>query len=92
MGGLSLAGVAVLFPAESRSEDSAVALPRSEFSLGIWTFNCGRLDGSEPLFVRKTGLMSGAEEIDWVRAGSVAALKGAGLAAGKSSAPSSFTD
>lgn len=39
VGGLSLAGVAVLLPAESREPDSPVALPRSEFSLGIWTFS-----------------------------------------------------
>lgn len=91
MGGLSLAGVAVLFPAESRSDDSAVALPRSEFSLGICTFNCGRLDGRGPLLVRMGGLMSDAEEIDCARGGSVAALRGAALVAGESSAPSTFT-
>lgn len=43
----------VLLPAESREDDSPVAspvaspaLPTSELSLGICTFNCGRLDGS----------------------------------------------
>lgn len=38
------AGVKGLVPAEDA--DSAVALPRSELSLGICTFSCGRLDGS----------------------------------------------
>lgn len=91
VGGLSLAGVAALFPAESREDESAVALPRSEFSLGIWTFSCGRLDGSEPLLVRTGGLISGAEEIDCVRVGSVAALEGAALVSGESAGASTFT-
>lgn len=54
---LALAGVRA-FPAESRDVDSAVALPRSEFSLGICTFNCGRFGGNCPLFARDGGLMS----------------------------------
>lgn len=60
------AGVAD-FPAESREVDSAVALPRSELSLGICTFSCGRFGGNWPLFVRAGGLMSGTVGIDCVR-------------------------
>jgi hypothetical protein len=67
-----LAGVTVLLPAESREEDSPVALPRSELSLGIWTFNCGRLDVRAPLFVREGGLISAADGIDCERGGSEA--------------------
>lgn len=71
-GGLSLAGVTVLLPAESREDDSPVALPRSELSLGIWTFSCGRFEVSAPLFVREGGLISAADGIDCGRGGSEA--------------------
>lgn len=71
-----MAGVAD-FPAESREVDSAVALPRSELSLGICTFSCGLLC-SCPLLVRAGGLSSGAAGIDCVRCGSATALGGAG--------------
>lgn len=73
-GGLSLAGVTVLLPAESREDESPVALPRSELSLGIWTFNCGRLDVRAPLFVREGGLISAADGFDCGRRGSEAPL------------------
>lgn len=87
VGGLSLplAEVTVLFPADSRSEDSAVALPWSELSLGIWTFNWGRFVVNAPLLVRDGGLISDADEIDCARAGSVAALMGTILGPGESS-------
>lgn len=62
----AFAGVSA-FPAESREVDSAVALPRSEFSLGICTFSCGRFGGNWPLFVRDGGLISGIAGIDCVR-------------------------
>lgn len=64
-----------MFPAESRDDESAVALPRSEFSLGICTFNCGRLGGNWPLFVRTGGFRS---TTGWGRGASVAARGGGG--------------
>lgn len=42
MSGLALAGVTVWLPVDD--EESAVALPRSEFSLGICTLSCGRFE------------------------------------------------
>jgi hypothetical protein len=69
------AGVEVLFPAESRDE-SAVALPPSEVSLGICTFNCGRLDGNGPLLVLDGGLIFGIGATGPPRGASVAALTG----------------
>lgn len=75
---LPFAGVEVLFPAESRDE-SAVALPPSEVSLGICTFNCGRFDGNGPLLVRDGGLIFGVEAIAPTRGASVAALTGIDL-------------
>ena len=69
-----MAEVTVLLPAESREDDSPVALPRSELSLGIWTFNCGRLDVSAPLLVREGGLISAADGMDCERETSEAVL------------------
>lgn len=74
---LTFAGVSD-FPAESRDVDSAVALPRSEFSLGICTFSCGRFDGNCPLLVRDAGFISGTAGTDCVRWGSEIGLGGAG--------------
>lgn len=68
----------VLFPAESRDE-SAVALPPSEVSLGICTFNCGRFDGNGPLLVRDGGLILCVEATGPARGVSVAALTGIDL-------------
>lgn len=73
----ALAGVRVLFPAESREESSAVALPPSEFSLGICTFNWGRFDC--PLFVRVGGIISlDRDDIDCVRVASFTPRGGGG--------------
>jgi hypothetical protein len=64
---LFLAGVAVVLPFESRGDDSAVALPASEFSLGICTFKRGRFAPICRLSVRERGGISGIEERDCVR-------------------------
>lgn len=65
---LPRAGVAAVFPVDSRGEDSAVALPASsEFSLGIWTFRRGLLAPTWRLFEREIGVTSGIEESEWVR-------------------------
>lgn len=86
VGGLSVALAEVtVFPAESRESESAVALPRSEFSLGIWTFSWGRFDANAPLFVREGGLISGVDDIEGARVGSVAVLIERGLESGESS-------
>lgn len=71
-----MAGVSVLLPAESREDDPAVALPWSEFSLGICTFSCGRFVVCGPLFVRDGGLISGVDDMDGARGGSDIALIG----------------
>lgn len=76
MSGFTLAGVAVLFVTDSRGDDSAVALPPSEFSLGICTFSRGRLAFSCVLFARGGGGMSEIEGMDGGRWGSVTALAG----------------
>lgn len=74
--GFALAGVRAL-PAESREDESAVAVSRSEFSLGICTLSWGRFDWT--LLVRVGGLMSlETDEIDWVRDSSVTTLGGGG--------------
>ena len=74
---MALAGVRVLLPAESREESSAVALPPSEFSLGICTFNCGRFDC--PLLVRVGGMISlDRDDIDCVRVAPSVTPRGAG--------------
>lgn len=65
---LPLAGVCVLFPAESRADDSPVALPRSEFSLGICTVSFGR-PAAVLEFVRVGGLDSELAGIDFERTG-----------------------
>lgn len=67
--GLQRAGVAAVFPVDSRGEDSAVALPASEFSLGIWTFRRGRFAPTWRLFEREIGATSGIEESEWARCG-----------------------
>lgn len=67
----ALAGVVTLFPPESRDDDSAVALPRSEFSEGICTLSCGRFE-SWPLLGRGVAsAMAGIDVLDW---GSVSAV------------------
>lgn len=60
-----LAGVVREIP-DSLGEESAVALPPSEGSLGICTFSRG-LFGSAMLFVLEAGAMWGADEVDCVR-------------------------
>ena len=62
-------GVAPVVP-ESLGDESAVALPASDCSLGICTLNLGLL--SPPmrrLFVRDGGGMVGMEDVDCVRCG-----------------------
>jgi hypothetical protein len=62
-------GVAPVVP-ESFGDESAVALPASECSLGICTLNLGLL--SPPmrrLFVRDGGGIVGIEDVDCVRCG-----------------------
>jgi hypothetical protein len=65
---LPLAGVAVALPPDSRGDDSAVALPPSDCSLGICTFNLGLLAS---LFVLTGMGIVGTEDWDWVRCGCV---------------------
>jgi len=52
---LALAGVSPAVPPDSRGEDSAVALPPSDCSLGIWTFNLGLFAPTCALLVREGG-------------------------------------
>lgn len=56
---LAIAGVSSAVPPDWRGEDSAVADPPSDCSLGICTFNLGRLPPICALFVR----------VDWVSEG-----------------------
>jgi hypothetical protein len=69
-----------------------VALPASEVSLGICTFNCGRFDGNGPLLVRDGGLIFGVEAIDPARGASVAALTGIDLEAIEACGASTLRD
>jgi hypothetical protein len=61
-------GVAPVVP-ESFGDESAVALPASECSLGICTLNLGLLSPMRRLFVLDGGGMVGIEEVDCVRCG-----------------------
>jgi hypothetical protein len=63
------AGVApVVVPPDSLlGEDSAVALPPSECSLGIWTLSLGRFGSVCMLLDRDGGAIVGTEEVDCVR-------------------------
>lgn len=61
-------GVAPVVP-ESFGEESAVALPASECSLGICTLNRGLLSPIRRLFVRDGGGIVGIEDVDWVLCG-----------------------
>lgn len=63
---LVLAGVGTVVP-ESLGEESAVALPASECSLGIWTLSRGRFASVCMLFVRDGGPIFGMEDVDAVR-------------------------
>ena len=78
---LALAGVSPKVPADCRGEDSAVALPPSDCSLGIWTVNRGLAAENFPLLVRDGGWIS--PEVDAVcvraRAGTPRGLGGGGL-------------
>lgn len=62
------AGVAPVVP-ESLGDESAVALPASECSLGICTRSLGFFGSVCRLFVRETGCVAGTEEVDCVRGG-----------------------
>lgn len=62
------AGVAPVVD-ELRGEDSAVWLPASSGSLGIWTLSLGRTSLVAMLFVREGGRIVGIEEVDCVRWG-----------------------
>lgn len=66
---LVLAGVPLAVPAECRGEDSAVALPPSDCSLGICTFNLGRAAFILALFVRDGGWLSPGPENECVLCG-----------------------
>lgn len=59
---LVLAGVAPVVP-DSLGDDSAVWLPASEGSLGIWTLSLGRTSLAI-LFVREGGGIVGTDEDD----------------------------
>jgi hypothetical protein len=52
---------------ESLGDESAVALPPSECSLGIWTRNFGLFLSICRLFVRVGGAMGGTDEVECVR-------------------------
>ena len=54
---------------ESLGDESAVALPPSDCSLGIWTRNLGLFLSICRLFVRVGGAIGGTDEVDWVRRG-----------------------
>lgn len=56
-------------PPDSRGDDSAVALPASECSLGICTLRLGRPVLELFVAVREGGRISGTEEVDCVRCG-----------------------
>lgn len=70
-------GVAPVVP-ESLGDESAVALPASECSLGIWTLNLGLLSPIRRLFVRDGGGIMGTEDVDCVRCGGGWACGGCG--------------
>jgi hypothetical protein len=61
-------GVAPVVP-ESFGDESAVALPASDCSLGICTLNLGLLSLIRRLFVRDGGGIAGIEDVDCVRWG-----------------------
>lgn len=69
---VALAGVDVLLPPESRGDESAVALPPSDCSLGICTLRRGRLALTCTLLARGGGGISDTEDVDGTRWGSVA--------------------
>lgn len=75
---LPLAGVWLSCPAESRADESAVALPRSEASLGICTVSLGR-PAVGPELVRNGGLTSEPAGIVCARVGAVTAFGGAAV-------------
>lgn len=62
---LALAGVSAAVPPDPRGEDSAVALPPSDCSLGIWTLSLGLFAPICALFVRDGGGNSPAIEEGW---------------------------
>jgi hypothetical protein len=62
------AGVTPVVP-ESLGDESAVALPASECSLGICTRSLGFFTSICRLFVREIGWMAGIEDVDCVRCG-----------------------
>ena len=70
---LALAGVSEAVPPDSRGEDSAVAEPPSDCSLGIWTFRRGLLAPNWALFPRGGGWTSDGREF---RCGIVEAFLG----------------
>lgn len=74
----TLAGVVVFCPAESRGDESAVALPASDCSLGICTLRRGRLAVAWTLLARGGGGISGIEDVDCAGRGSVADRVGCG--------------
>ena len=61
-------GVAPVVP-ESFGDESAVALPASDCSLGICTLSLGLFSPMRRLFVRDGGGTVGIEDVDWVRCG-----------------------
>lgn len=65
---LGFRGVSPVVPV-SLGEESAVALPVSDCSLGICTFNLGRLGSLVMLLVRDGGAIVGTEDTDEVRCG-----------------------
>lgn len=60
------AGVTSVVP-EAFGEESAVALPPSDCSLGIWTCRRGLLGFICRLLVLDGGAMGGTDGVDWVR-------------------------
>jgi hypothetical protein len=62
------AGVAPVVP-ESFGDESAVALPASDCSLGICTLSRGFLGSVCRLLVREGGWMADTEDVDWERCG-----------------------
>jgi hypothetical protein len=64
---------------ESFGDESAVALPPSECSLGIWTRSFGLFLSICKLFVRAGGAIAGTDEVDCVRCGGCSGCGGCGL-------------
>lgn len=62
---LALGGVSEAVPPDSRGEESAVAEPPSDCSLGIWTFRRGLLAPIWALLPRDGGWMSDGREFRW---------------------------